>query len=298
MPNAETVLFVGAEETLSGLIAAVSGGRAKRMFTAETVATPEAAAARARAHRYIAVVLDAEGATPDALLDGVRTVVSSGAPAAIVVVSSSEADDLDLKALRAGADDFLLRDRIDAAELGRAIDFAIERTRFDLSGDRSSADTAPDADLGAICGPSAVPTTERSFGAAPLRQSMPADFDAAIRGYAELLDRAFEARIVHTAYDTQEHAAAIADRLGMLGAGPRDVVELHKTAIALSLVGKPPRKARAYANEGRILLLQVMGHLVSFYRNLSWNRSRGGRVAASHVQPVARPKPKSGKHSR
>ena len=68
----------------------------------------------------------------------------------------------------------------------------------------------------------------------------------------------------------------IADHLGALGAGPRDVVDLHKAAMASRLKDRSPRQNRAYVEEGRLLLVQLMGYLVSYYRRLSWGSRSGG----------------------
>jgi hypothetical protein len=61
----------------------------------------------------------------------------------------------------------------------------------------------------------------------------------------------------------------IADRLGFLRAGPRDVVDIHITALKEKSSGATPQKNKAYAEEGRIKVLELMGLLVSYYRNRS-----------------------------
>ena len=58
------------------------------------------------------------------------------------------------------------------------------------------------------------------------------------------------------------------EQLGRLKAGPRDVVEIH--TIALKDKGNnnvPHPKTQAFMEEGRLLVLELMGHLVSYYRN-------------------------------
>ena len=64
----------------------------------------------------------------------------------------------------------------------------------------------------------------------------------------------------------------MAEELGLLKAGPRDVVEIHSTALKEKRHKVTPQKAQAYAEEGRLMALQLMGHLVSYYRNYSLSR--------------------------
>ena len=49
-------------------------------------------------------------------------------------------------------------------------------------------------------------------------------------------------------------------------AGPRDVVELHTTALKRRLSSAGVEQAEAYTEEGRLLVLELMGNLVSYYR--------------------------------
>lgn len=74
----------------------------------------------------------------------------------------------------------------------------------------------------------------------------------------------------------------LADRLGALNAGPRDVIDLHRLTIADVVTGQPPLKAEAFIDEGRLVLIQLMGYLASFYRSLTWG---GRRAAAPRSQP-------------
>ena len=58
----------------------------------------------------------------------------------------------------------------------------------------------------------------------------------------------------------------LADRLGAVRAGPRDVVDLHTVVLRQRLATATVEQAAAYGEEGRLLLLELMGDLVSYYR--------------------------------
>jgi FixJ family two-component response regulator len=114
-----------------------------------------------------------------------------------------------------------------------------------------------------------VPVTAGRFGAAPLRESLPDVFDDLLAGYAELIELAFEQRIYKVDRLVSEALRRLADRLGALRAGPRDVVELHTVGMRRRLATATAEQAEAYAEEGRLLVLELMGHLVSYYRGFS-----------------------------
>ncbi len=107
----------------------------------------------------------------------------------------------------------------------------------------------------------------RAFGMLPLREHLPNVFDSLVERYANLMDIALERR----AYKTEENhyqreVRALAERLGSLGAGPRDVVDIHIAAFTRKRDQSNPRKTEAYAEEGRLIALEIMGDLVSYYR--------------------------------
>ncbi len=86
---------------------------------------------------------------------------------------------------------------------------------------------------------------------------------------------------------------ASADRLGMLNAGPRDVIELHKAAIARKADGRATRRTIRLIEEGRLLILQLMGQLVSFYRALSWGLRVDARPRPMGYRDAKLPRSKS-----
>ncbi len=138
------------------------------------------------------------------------------------------------------------------------------------------------ADLTTACSPAPLAASSRMLGGRPLRESAPERFKRMKSDYRGLLDEALALRIRGIDQADREELQALADRLGTLNAGPRDVIDLHRLTIADIVSEQPPQKARAYVDEGRLVLIQLMGYLASFYRSLTW----GGRRAP---QPRSRP---------
>src|SRR5579884_1888842 len=114
---------------------------------------------------------------------------------------------------------------------------------------------------------SRTPVTAQALGLAPLRQVLPEVFAELVRRYVDLLD------------------GALAEEIGSYNAGPRDVIEVHTAALKQKTAALPPTLAQAYLEEGRLVALELMGHLASYYRRYAvrpW--PAGSRQSGAAVQ--------------
>jgi PAS domain S-box-containing protein len=133
----------------------------------------------------------------------------------------------------------------------------------------------------------ALPNTRiaaRSFGLAPLRESHPNVFENLVGRYESLMDRALERRAYKIEDDSSKEVTAMAERLGALRAGPRDVVDVHIVALKNKNRQANPVKAEAYAEEGRLIALELMGELASYYRKRCVHIVRHDLGALPHAQ--------------
>ena len=81
-------------------------------------------------HEKTSDLILADLSLPDAIgLESVRRLNAAAPEAAIVVLTGMEDDDLGIRALQLGAQDYLVKDRLDAPTLCRALRFALERKR-------------------------------------------------------------------------------------------------------------------------------------------------------------------------
>lgn len=111
--------------------------------------------------------------------------------------------------------------------------------------------------------------TARALGVARLRQQVPAIFDEMIDRFAGLLELALERSLFKVEHNVTDGLRIMAERLGFVRAGPRDVIEIYSTALRRVTEPVSTSKAQAYTEEGRLLVLELMGHLVSYYRLLA-----------------------------
>lgn len=86
--------------------------------------------------------------------------------------------------------------------------------------------------------------------------------------YEQLLDMAIEKQAYHVHYDLANAIKGMASELGRLRAGPRDVIQIHSTAIKRKLGGTPER-SQAMVTESRLVMIELMGDLAQYYRTIS-----------------------------
>lgn len=113
---------------------------------------------------------------------------------------------------------------------------------------------------------SEVPVISTPTVSSQLAQSAPATFDDLVAGYSSLLELAVEQRGVHDRRSMPDRLRVFSERLGLLWGGPRDLIEIHTTALRQLCRAQTPQRIAVYIEEGRLVLLELMGHLVNFYR--------------------------------
>jgi len=187
-----------------------------------------------------------------------------------VVLTGLEDQTLATQAMRAGAQDYLVKGQVDSNLLGRSIRYAIGRQRLLMELEQVRLREQRERELRSLEQLSAPPSTAvtaQTFGLAPLRESAPQAFDELVQTYGDLMDLALEQRAYRVEHNISERLRSLAEQVGFLRAGPRDVVEVHSNALKRKTREVAPAKAQAYVEEGRLTVLELMGHLVSYYRN-------------------------------
>jgi PAS domain S-box-containing protein len=113
----------------------------------------------------------------------------------------------------------------------------------------------------------AVEVSARMMGTIPLRESMPTMFQDLLKDYARIMERALERRTFKIEGNLSDAIDDLATRLGFLKATPRDVIDLHSAALRDKGREGSPARMRGYIEEGHFLLVELLGHLTTYYRN-------------------------------
>lgn len=87
--------------------------------------------------------------------------------------------------------------------------------------------------------------------------------------YSSILNEAVEQRFYKDSIKDSRQIESLALELGFLKANARDVIDLHKAALLNFIDNKTAKKAFYVKEESRILLVELLGYLLNFYRNKS-----------------------------
>lgn len=175
----------------------------------------------------------------------------------LVVLCRPEYEPIAIKAVQLGASDYLLSDRLYGTLVSRCLRHAVEveRVRARLARHDARWTSALRGDGGT------------DLRAASLRESLPEGFDKLVAEYRRALDRSIERALRPDAPHADHDVAKVARRAGRMGASPRDVIEIHTVVMKAREGEEGPQRARLVRAEGRLRLLELMGHLVTYYRD-------------------------------
>jgi hypothetical protein len=155
----------------------------------------------------------------------------------------------------------------------RSIRYAIERRRLRDKVEQARERNGQQREIrsvGRLSGDRDTQVTARTYGQESLRVQDRDLFEGMVEEYSKMLQKSLEKEIYQTNINVSKEIRDISDQLGLLLASPRDVIDIHTAAMKRIFDGAPPAKTKAYMEEGRILVLELMGYLVSYYRNYAF----------------------------
>ncbi len=97
----------------------------------------------------------------------------------------------------------------------------------------------------------------------------PQAFEQLVVGYAELIPQTLESRAYRIPDDLSLPLQAIAERIGSLNGGPRDMVDVHREVLSRQLTTVKGTKAQALTDEARLMLVKLLCYLAAYYRRFA-----------------------------
>jgi DNA-binding response OmpR family regulator len=273
-----TVVRIGQDES-------ESGGNSLESSSGETVFAldPQLDLAHALARlgdcAYEVVLLDT--GLPDSQgMETVRSIFERAPDVPIVIYTGQLDEDTAVRGVEYGAQDYLVKGQTDADQLVRSIRFARARTRTLRDLERSRQRELESLSRMLTAEPSVA---ARMLGMQSLSESAPGTFNELVGRYEKLLDNALGQQVHQTQEEVSGKLRKLAEAIGFLKGGPRDVVLIHTAALKRKREISPTQKVKAYFQEGRFLLLELMGDLASFYRRYAMGAS--SRTVAATDRP-------------
>lgn len=239
------------------------------------------ALARLSDRAYEVVLLD-PGLPDSQGMETVRSIFERAPDVPIVIYTGQLDEDTAVRGVEYGAQDYLVKGHTDADQLVRSIRFARARTRTLRDLERSRQ-----RELGSL---SRMLTADepsvaaRMLGMQSLSESAPGTFNELVGRYEKLLDNALGQQVHQTQEEVSGKLRKLAEAIGFLKGGPRDVVLIHTAALKRKREISPTQKVKAYFQEGRFLLLELMGDLASFYRRYAMGASRSSPAASDRPE--------------
>lgn len=196
---------------------------------------------------------------PTSVINRVRT-LSGNVP--ILVLTGNSDEHLAIEAITAGAQDYLFKSEISSRALRRAIGFSILRRR---EADLRTLRAALEQYRALSSEASSTSVTARALGVGPLSERMHSAFTELTGGYSRLLKQyvTSQAKGERAPRAPMEY---LATRLGDIGAGPKDLIDLHRGALEDGNTSENFRESNSFVMEGRLFALEMMGLLVNYYR--------------------------------
>jgi hypothetical protein len=256
MRNSEVrVLAVGLPDGNGGPIAALP----EPQLIVTSVATLRDAAAHL-GRNTVSVLVQALDVADEPGLRGVCRTVTEHPDIPLLVTAHSTAERIAREAIREGAHDYWLHDAEPVTQLKERLMKAIDRHAFQRPLLRLYQRGQP-----AVVGEDEL-VLRRASELATLKELFPDAFGRLVAQYRLMLDAAARDRQWAAGPESSDAVAAVARELRQLVARPRDVVDVHSAALRISIREGSRRDVRGVLEEGRILVLRVMGHLLDQYR--------------------------------
>ena len=207
-------------------------------------------------------------------LDALSLLQETSQDLPFVIVSGVIGEEQAVAAMRAGAQDYLMKDRL--ARLVPVIERELREAQVRREQRQAEAELKrlqrerERHSLEQISLQPNTAVTAQMFGSRPLQQISQTYFETLHKRYSNLIEMVLEQRAYKVDYSISDELRSLAEEMGAIRVSPRDVVEIHNATLRQKRQGVTIAKADAYIEEGRLVLLELMGYLVAYYRNYAF----------------------------
>ena len=143
----------------------------------------------------------------------------------------------------------------------------LKRSHDELKSVFKAQDEQEQKTLDQLSRKSKTSVSEKMHGGGPLNEVDPEFFNSVVADFKVLIEKAIEAQVFKVDHDPSAKLTDTAEELGAYRAGPRDILKIYLTATEyLSNESETDEKKHTINNEAKLLMIELMGDLLSFYR--------------------------------
>ena len=180
----------------------------------------------------------------------------------IVVLTGLDDDDLAMRCIAAGAQDYLCKAEMTPHTLRRVVGYALGRAR----GAQLQTLRAMLQGCRALSSQEMLaPVTRTLAGLGPIKDRSPEAFLDLLETYRDLLEKYMD-HLRLRKEKPRDGMEILVTSLGDLGASPRDVIDIHMGALDFASRKLAQSRIPAFTSDGRLFALEMMGLLVEYYR--------------------------------
>lgn len=196
-------------------------------------------------------------------LQSINEMVTLAGAIPVVMISEIDDEQLAMSCINSGVQDYICKKELSVTMLRRTLGYAITRLREA----RIRELQATLAQLSRLSTDANVTSkvTRSLVGFKSLKEREPPLFDYVCQSYRGLFKPYLRQLLVKAPKPTVL-MSDIVSQLGASGAGPKDLIDVHMAALEWSINDLPDVQARAYAVDGRLLCLEMMGLLTDYFR--------------------------------
>ena len=198
----------------------------------------------------------------DVAVQHVRALHTANPRIPVLVVAADDDRALAVSCIDGGAQDCLFRRDVEPILVRRAIAYARARRR---EVEREEVERLLTWYNGLSGAAAATTVTRQSAQARDRAFNDRPQMDRLDGAYAALFAQYMDALAVHKE-KPRRAMLELATQLGDMGASPRDLIDVHLAALSRLSQQATAQRTSALSVNGRLLALEMMGHLVDYYR--------------------------------
>ncbi len=195
----------------------------------------------------------------------------------VILITGKGSEDTAVSAMKNGASDYLVKKKLTNDILITATHNAIDKSLMINELEKIKHDKKHDHEikiLDMLSKTIKTSVTAQMFGYLPIKESIPELFKDFVEEYQSIINLSIEEKAVKVEHNISEKLRILAEKIGFHRGVPKDLIDIHSIALKEKIQDCVAAKAKALIEEGRFLILELMGYLALYYRNYALGSSR------------------------